>query len=406
MRNVATAFACLLTLGLSSARAGEIVTGLGAGATPQVGIFDSANVTQLSAFFAYAPAFTGGVRVAVGDVNGDGVTDIITGAGPGGGPHVNVFDGSTGKIIQSFYAFDPGFTGGIFVAAGDVNADGYADIIVGADAGGGPHVKVFDGATLALLQSFYAFNVEFTGGVRVASADVDGDGFADIVVGAGPGGGPHVKVFDGQSGIEVQSFYAFNPAFSGGVFVAAGDVNGDGKPDIVVGADAGGGPEVRVFDAATAAPFLSFYAYAPEFTGGVRVAAADLDGDGFAEIVTGAGTGGGPHVKVFDGATQTVVGSFYATAPTFTGGVYVAASSFKPIDSTIAAAVAMDFRQGVNLLENAGRNLRGGNITAACNMLDAFGNQVRAQFEKQLTEAEANELLFLVGGDRRAIGCR
>src|SRR5205814_1813081 len=97
-------------------------------------------------FFAYDPNFHGGVQVATGDVNGDGVDDVITGAGPGGGPHVKVFDGATGAVLRSFFAYDDAFRGGVFVAAGDVNKDGFADVVTGAGAGGGPHVRVFSGA--------------------------------------------------------------------------------------------------------------------------------------------------------------------------------------------------------------------------------------------------------------------
>jgi hypothetical protein len=91
------------------------------------------------------------VRVAVADVNGDGMPDVITAPGPGGGPDIRVFDGRTGALIQEFMAYDPNFTGGVYVAAGDVNGDGKADIITGADAGGGPHVKVFSGQDDSVL---------------------------------------------------------------------------------------------------------------------------------------------------------------------------------------------------------------------------------------------------------------
>ena len=79
--------------------------------------------------------------MAAGDVNGDGHADIITGAGAGGGPHVSVFSGTDLSILASFFAYDPAFTGGVTVAAGDVNGDGLADIVTGAGAGGGPHVE-------------------------------------------------------------------------------------------------------------------------------------------------------------------------------------------------------------------------------------------------------------------------
>ncbi|MEX0645292.1 MAG: VCBS repeat-containing protein, partial [Parvularculaceae bacterium] len=100
------------------------------------------------------------VFVAAGDVNGDGMADIITGAGAGAGPHVKVFDGATGAELRSFMAYAPTFTGGVFVAAGDVNGDGMADIITGADAGAAPHVKVFDGKTGAEATSYFPFGGE------------------------------------------------------------------------------------------------------------------------------------------------------------------------------------------------------------------------------------------------------
>src|SRR5207248_337231 len=103
-------------------------------------------------------------------------------------PDIHVYDGKTGQLARQFFAFDPNFTGGVYVAAGDVNRDGYADVIVGADAGGGPSVSVFSGKDGSRLLGFFAFDPNFTGGVRVASGDVTGDGFADIITGAGPGG--------------------------------------------------------------------------------------------------------------------------------------------------------------------------------------------------------------------------
>ena len=163
---------------------------------PQVIVKNAATGQVLYNFYAYDANFRGGVRVAAADVNGDGAPDIITGAGPGGGPHVKVFDGLTGQPIASFFAYDADFTGGVFVAGGDVNRDGSADIITGAGAGGGPNVRVFDGQSGQMIANFFAYDSGFTGGVAVAAGDVNFDGYSDVITGAGPGGGPHVKVFD------------------------------------------------------------------------------------------------------------------------------------------------------------------------------------------------------------------
>jgi hypothetical protein len=303
-----------------SVTAADIVTGLDAGGASQVKNFDN-NGFETASFFAY-PGFTGGVRVGAGDINGDGIADIITGTGPGAaGGNVKVFDGLTGAEIRNFLAFDPGFTGGVFVAGGDINGDGLADIIVGTDTGSS-QVKVFDGATNAVIASFFAYS-GFTGGVRVGAGDVNGDGIADIITGTGPGAaGGNVKVFNGLTGTLIRNFLAFDPSFTGGVFVAGGDINGDGSADIIVGTDTGSS-QVKVFDGATNAVIASFLAYSG-FTGGVRVGGGNINGDGAADIITAAGPGSsGVPVKVFDGLTQTEIRNFSAY-PGLTNGAYVA----------------------------------------------------------------------------------
>jgi hypothetical protein len=273
--------------------------------------------------FAYPAGFHGGARVALGDVNGDGIPDIITGAGPGGTPMVAVFDGATGQLIRQFTAYTTAFTGGIFVAAADFNGDGRADIVTGADAGGGPEVRVFDGATGAIIRDFMAYDVHFGGGVRVAAGDVNGDGVPDIITGAGPGGGPQVKVIDGVTGGLLQTFMAYAVGFHGGVYVAAGDVNGDGHADIITGAGAGGGPQVKVISGANGSLLQTFMAYNPGFSGGVRVAAADIEGNGLADIITGPGPSGGPEARVFQGITNATLDDFFVLTAAFTGGVFV-----------------------------------------------------------------------------------
>ncbi len=275
------------------------------------------------------PGFMGGINVAMGDVTGNGVDDIITGAGPGGGPHVRVFDGLTGQQVPgpigSFFAYDPNFRGGVWVAAADLNDDGFADVITGAGPGGGPHVRAFDGTDRSSLASFFAYDPAFRGGVAVAAGDVNGNGSLEIITGAGPGGGPHVRAFTVDPVVSVVSFFAYDPNFRGGVFVAAGDVTGNGRHEIVTGAGPGGGPHVRVFDGTDNSIVSQIFAYNPAFRGGVRVATADVTGDGVAEVITGAGPGGGPHVRLFEGQTFTPLAGYFGFASNYPGGVTVAA---------------------------------------------------------------------------------
>jgi hypothetical protein len=300
------------------------------GAAPPVVRFNNplTGVRQF-ALVPYGAAFTGGVRLAVADVTGDGIPDVATGAGPGGGSHVRVFDGrsggQSGGPLGSFLAFEPAFGGGVYVAAGDVNRDGFADVIVAAGAGGGPRVRVLSGRDGSVLADFFAADSELRTGLAVAAADVNGDGAADIITGAGAGDTATVTVFSGSDLTRLASFPAFGPDFTGGLSLAAADLTGDGAADVVVGAGRGGGPRVRAFDGRSGAVLQDFVAYDPSFRGGVNVAASDADGDGRPEIVTGAGPGGGSRVRVFDAATLADLNTYAAYSPPFDNtGVVVA----------------------------------------------------------------------------------
>jgi hypothetical protein len=254
----------------------------------------------------------------VGDVTDSGV---ITAAGPGGGPHVRVFDGSTFAVVREFMAYDPAFTGGVFIAASRINGDLQADIITGAGAGGGPHVKVFDGTTGATLSSFFAYDAAFRGGVSIAGTDIQNSA-GSVISGPGPGGGPDVRVFNGETGALTLEFLAYDAAFRGGVNVASrGPVFSFVRPPpptaitvpppttITVGAivtapASNGGPDVRLFDA-TGQPIGEFLSYDPAFRGGVTVAVETNDGSGPVTVVTGARPGRGPHVKVWLATNNT-----------------------------------------------------------------------------------------------------
>jgi uncharacterized protein YkwD len=300
-----------------------VVLGAGYGGGPQVAAFNPTNGQPVFNFMAFDSSFRGGVTVAAGDVNGDGYDDLVVAAGIGGGPHVKVFNGRTGVLLREFMAYETTFAGGVYLAVGDVNSDGRADIITGTGFGGGPLVKVWNGSTGALIAGLYAYDTGFRGGVSVAAGDVNGDGRSDVVTGAGVGGGPHVKVFDAGNGSLLRSSIAFDANFRGGVSVAAGDLNGDGKDDVLVGMGAGGNSAVRALDGATFAVLQSFSLGSATLTGGVRVGCADLDGDGRCDILVAGGQGSAAAAYGYNGLSLANLRTFTAFDPSFLGGVFV-----------------------------------------------------------------------------------
>jgi hypothetical protein len=153
------------------------------------------------------------------DVAGDGRAEIVT-TSAGTAPTIVIRDPRSGRVLETIHPFGTHYHGhGVQFALGDVDGDGTDEIVVAAGAGAAPRVRVFDGATGAAVGDFFAFEPGFTGGVNVAVGDVDGDGVEDIVVGAGRGGGPDVRVFDGHGQMSAD-FFAFDPSYRGGVTVA------------------------------------------------------------------------------------------------------------------------------------------------------------------------------------------
>jgi len=294
-------------------------TGAGAGGSPHVLVYNEDSSLRFS-FNAFDPKFTGGVAVATGDVNGDGVEDIICAAGPGGGPHVVVYSGVDASLLSSFAAFPGEYTFGLNVAAGDITGDGIAEVVIGAGKGGTPNVRVFDARTGQSVRDFFAYDVAFKGGVSVAVGEYSGDNRGDIVTGAGAGGSPHVIIYDGASGRILQSFLAFDSAFAGGVNVAAGQFNG--KPSVFAAAGPGGVPTVAVFDTTTQTQAASFFAFAQEYSGGVRIG-SEVGVNGKTTLFLSRGPGVAPSFRSIDADTFTDIQAFNAYDPAFLGGVFV-----------------------------------------------------------------------------------
>ncbi len=220
------------------------------------------------------------------------------------------------------------FSGGVSLAMGNIDGDVSSEVVVGAGAGAVPHVSLYEPNNV-YIRTFTAYNTTFRGGIDVATGDVNNDGTDEIITGAGPGGGPHVKVFE-PDGTLVKDFFAFDSAGRTGIRVAAGDVDNDGTDEIITSLQAGSTPTVRVFKivAGNAVQIASFNAYSPDFRNGVDVAAGDVGGaTTAAEIVTSTGPGS-PNVKVFSGLGSFMT-SFLAYKNDYRGGVRVSVGNVR-----------------------------------------------------------------------------
>ena len=362
--------------------AGFFLTGVGGftnPAEPNVRIYDSSSVAGGTSTFLNPPGdiaafnpdlmlpgrgptpFIGSVRVASGDVNGDGIDDIITAQGPGGtsASQVKIFDGNSAIFlgtrveIASFFAYsdsagasqNPGFGGGVFVASADFNNDGFDELVVSAGAGARGHIKVFNfnvggvfqGSTPELRASFFAYT-DFAGEIRVTTGFYGGNAF--LITGSGAGTTQSdVRVYQNAFNIgeipdltfvaPIAQLFPFT-GYTGGVSVAAGDTDGDGIDELFVSKNSGEST-VLVIDAGTLATRATFTAFGG-FNGEVRLGAADVDGDGRVEVLTSTGTSpgaGGAHVKAWSitGATADTIRSFFAYEG-YINGVFLSTNDF------------------------------------------------------------------------------
>jgi len=333
------------------------------GAPGRVRVYNMAGAL-ITDFAPYGTFYRGGVSVAFGDVNGDGVMDLITGATTGSAL-VKVFSGENfrngtfsptfpdASLLASFYAYGQQFNVGANVAAGDIEGSGYADIVTGASAGN-PHVKVFRGKDIAagrfhpesssLVAQFFPYALQFNVGSNVAVGDLSANGFADVVTGANVGN-PHVRVFDGKSMAtgsfnpdtsQLASFFAYGLNFNVGAFVAVGDVNGDGYPDLITGASVGN-PQVNVYNGRALfnhtfdnnhperSELTEFFAFEVNQNIGVSVGAADLDGTGRAQILTGSRATS--RYRIVSGLSTGILPPAFrgmeGIAPTIQGGIFI-----------------------------------------------------------------------------------
>lgn len=300
------------------------------------GAVNGANGSTLFSITPFGQSYGGPLTVAARDVNNDGKPEIALGAGQGGGARVQVLNGVAGAVLFDKFVYAPSFTGGVSVALGDVTGDGIGDLITAAGFRGGPHIRIFDGASnFAISTSFFAYDPNYRGGVNVVVGDLDGDGVAEIVTGTGPGGGAHVRVFDGRTLQATYAFFSADPNNLSGTEVGVGDVDGNGLADIVTySAD-----RLRAYSGRNATPFIDINFANPlaqQVPTGHALSVTDFNGDGFGELLLSdrfhvTGSGGDPAVRTgFNYFPGQSPGAFAKAPPTPPATVFSGEAVFVP----------------------------------------------------------------------------
>jgi subtilase family serine protease len=323
---------------------------------PNVQVYDSVTHQLMYTLNPFGTGFSDGMRVATGDVNGDGAPDIVVAEGTGGAPLVAVYDGTNGQLIREFNPFSDSAATGAYVSVTDLSNDGKGEVVVGRGAGASGQVVVYSGAdvsnsailnaSLSPVWTFTPYGIAFTGGVSVSAA-VSNPGASGGGFGGGGGGGsignksgfiatapisnqlPMVEVYSYTKKALVSRFFAYSQSYTLGLTVAAGDVNGDGMIDVVTAPnDPSANAAVEVWKGnSTATSFTmtgTITPYSPTPAGGIHIALIDTTGDGQLDIVTAPGSTGGssPVLKSFNGLSlQEYTG--WEFNPGFLGGVFV-----------------------------------------------------------------------------------
>ncbi len=240
-------------------------------------VFEGSGRKTKNGFFAMRDDAPGGSRVLLADVDRDGLDDLVFAIDG----RVTIRFGN--GFARIFFPFGRQYRGDIELAAGQTDRDEPWELILAPSSGARATVLVTDMAG-RLKRSWTAYMPQFQGGATVAVGDLDGDDRREVITGPGRSGGPHIRFFKTDGSAWSGGFFAFDPSENGGANVALGDLDGDGRDELVVGSGSGTPARVRVYDISRNMRFEMFLDARPSPVG-VRPVVADIDGDGKAELL-------------------------------------------------------------------------------------------------------------------------
>jgi uncharacterized repeat protein (TIGR01451 family) len=296
-------------------------------------------VREFGGFHAFEEGYQGGAYVATGDIDHDGIDEIVIGEGRAnpfnsGSQRIRVFEPNGEPRGIEIRPFHPNYKGGLSVAVGDVDGDGIQNEIGVCQATQGQsYCKVYRYNNAQEVLAYWNVFGDPEVGATIAFGDIDGDGKDEAIIGAGPSGGPHIRVYDigskpvagANQGATLKpiQFFAFHPKSRAGVAVTAGDVDGDGKDEIgaaQLNQQEEGWVKVYRYNIERT-PLAHFRAYAPNSNSGAFIRLRDINQDGKADIITGGGDNGGAHIRAFHLDGTPMFTNFFAYDQLFRGGV-------------------------------------------------------------------------------------
>lgn len=229
-------------------------------------------------YFVFDDSERGGTQIGRIDMNGNGMAETILVTGP----KIEIYR-DDGVLYMKAYPYTANYTGTIRIAVGDLDNNGYAEVFVAPGPGHTLPIKVYARHGTQIKQDWYPFGAGYSGGYSLAVGALSGPFRSNLVIGAGVGSRPYVNIFDWQYD-KVDDWFAYETTFTGGVFVATGDIDGDGADEIITGPGAGKGPVIRTFEA-DGTVIDEFTAYTTFLTEGIDVRSTDVDFDGVDDII-------------------------------------------------------------------------------------------------------------------------